>query len=299
MDTDKFRFLTGCTAGKTNFIPFFSVEEVAKFECGSPHSYFCVYYNDNWQIYNEVAGWTAIGMTSIINSATDEMQIFAVDSTGNICEIFPGEVRLSFSHYTDEIGITHICTFDNQVYVCGMGRLVMRRKTSETWENISAPSSENELGIIGFTSMASNGDVLCAVGWQGEIWTYREERWSRESSPTNANLNSVVYCREDDRFYIVGDNGAVVAGNIDAWSYINVEADINFQDIAITQNVIFIASDFAVYSLRGGKLQSDLVSEEGDTISCLKLISTQNEKELYSVGPYDAFIRGDSFWTRI
>ena len=76
----------------------------------------------------------------------------------------------------------------NGVYAVGMGRRVYRRTGSAQWTRVDRdmrPRSDDEVDA-GFRSIHGLPDgSLYAVGFDGEIWSFDRQRWTREDSPTN------------------------------------------------------------------------------------------------------------------
>jgi hypothetical protein len=300
MNTDVWQFLCGCLGGNEPKHPFFAVENIELANAGRINSYFCVYHEHQWYTYSESPEWTAIAMTATRSPDDTHWVVIAMDQAGMIWELHPHEVTESFSQILPErLAMTNLATINNTIYACGMGRVLMRRNTNGEWIDISAPWPNTSEGVIGFTCVSGlNNSLIYAIGWQGEIWSYCGEKWIKEDSPTNANLNALAV-DVDGTAYIVGDNGAMLKGSQGCWEVINSETDLNLTDVCIHMGDIYVCSDFEVYRLAKSGLELCYEQEDEDVPqTCLKLFSA-GLNGLYSMGSYDVFLFVNNKWCRL
>jgi len=299
MNTEKWQFLAGCAGGETPQHLFLAVESIDNISSGEIKTMFCVYHQGEWYSYATLPNWTTIAMTALKSQRDDLWIIFAIDQSGNIWELTPFKNIEKCYKYTDKLGITNICTIDNEVYVCGMGRYFSKRDLGGNWVDISAPLPSYDDGVIGFVSVAGVKEEIYAVGWKGEIWLYKNKKWLQEDSPTNSNFNSITYSESENTYYIVGDSGVIVKGRSGEWSIIDVETDFNLLDVCIYDNNIYICSDFSVFILDKSNLNYDLsFLDEELPLTCLKLFAAKGNG-LFSIGSQDVYQKLNKEWKRI
>jgi hypothetical protein len=74
--------------------------------------------------------------------------------------------------------------------------------------------------IYGLNAVASNGQVIVAVGDNGIIYTsFNTTTWIAQSSSVSDNLNSVMWDSYNNIFVAVGDNGAIITAPADGGLY--------------------------------------------------------------------------------
>ncbi|MGZ8943387.1 MAG: hypothetical protein ACXW00_11505 [Methylobacter sp.] len=299
MDTNIWQFLCGCVSGDDLKHPFFAVESIKSVEAGKANSLFCVYHKHQWYSYEKTPEWTAIAMTAIQSSCDFHWIVMAMSQTGRIWELHTRDKIESFSQIPNQLAMTNLTTIANTAYACGMGRVLMRRNENGHWSDISAPWPKSSEGIIGFTCVSGlENSLIYAVGWQGEIWTLLGQLWTKEDSPTNANLNAVAVTT-DGIVYVVGDNGAMLKGRQNCWELLNTETDLNLTDVCVHMNDVYVCSDFDVYRLTDSGLVHDF-NLEGEDVpqTCLKLFSAGSQG-LYSMGPLDVFQLINDTWYQL
>jgi hypothetical protein len=299
MDTNVWQFLCGCVGGEDPKHPFFAVEAIELADAGKANSLFCVYHGQDWYSYGKTPEWTAVAMTAAQSSYDLPWIVIAMSQTGMIWELHPRERTESFSQIPNHLAMTNLATIENTIYACGMGRVLMRRDANGQWTDISAPWPEASEGVIGFTCVSGlESSMVYAVGWQGEIWTFSGQRWTKEDSVTNANLNAVAVA-PDGTVYAVGDNGTMLKGRQDYWEPVSTEMDLNLTDVCVHMNNVYVCSDFEVYRLTDSGLILDFKQEDENVPqTCLKLFSA-GLHGLYSMGPYDVFQLVNDKWHRL
>jgi hypothetical protein len=152
-----------------------------------------------------------------------------------------------------------ISTIGKHAYAVGMGRWVYRCDGQANWARIDHGiradfAAEPDAGLNAIDGF-DEGEIY-AVGWNGEIWGYDAQKWSRYDSPTNLALQKVV-CGSDGVVYAVGQRGLIVRGRGSQWDV--VEHDVTIEDFwgaAWFQGKLYIASANGLYALDG-----DTVSE--------------------------------------
>lgn len=297
MDTNTWRFLAGCTSHTRPVAAFFAVEARDAADAGSANTSFCVYHLDNWYSYVESPEWSAVAIAAVTYPGETQL-VVALSGDSSIWELRPKERLERLARIGDYTGMTNLVDIGHAIYACGMGRLVLRREATGTWANLSAPWPGPSEGVIGFTALAGGDSTLIyAVGWQGEIWVRSASEWTKEDTPTSANLNALTLS-PDGEVYVVGDEGALLRGRRGLWSVIDTHTDLNLTDIYWHAGEIFVSSDFDVYRLTPNGLVSDLVEQSGGAdVSALKLFG--RDALLFSVGPSDVFRRVDGAWHRL
>jgi hypothetical protein len=260
---------------------------------------FRLWIDGNWGTYDLEPEWTAVGVASAIYSPDEGPIVVASDTDGELWEVraASGEERAA-EIPGDYSELTNLASFDNAIWACGMGRVVLRRDAGGTWTDVSAPEPSVDLGVIGFTALAGvkPGEVV-AVGWKGEIWMRRGNRWEAEDTGTTANLNAVSV-GPDGQIVAVGDRGVIVIGRHNQWSVVKSDDSANLQGVCHFGKQIFIATDFDIYRLEEGELVvEDRFVNEDEPETCLNLMA--NEASVFSQGEKDIFRFVDGVWKRV
>jgi hypothetical protein len=120
--------------------------------------------------------------------------------------------------------VNTIRNIDGELYVCGYGRQVYRRRAG-LWASIADDILTRETGRGFFDIDGADKQHIYAVGWHGEVYFYDGKRWHRDNSPTTLYLAS-VRCLSAEEVWICGDNGIVLHGKVNQW---NVIQDDNFR----------------------------------------------------------------------
>jgi hypothetical protein len=297
MDTDVWRFLCGCAGGKTPEHLFAACEFIKDAEGGALNSLYTVFHQGKWFTYDTKPAWSTIAMSAVLERETSGWVVVALGQGGQTWEMRPLE-RTEAVFPLGIVGLTNLATIGGSVYACGMGRVVWRRDAPGRWQELSAPWPDQSEGVIGFTDMAGLEEALLyAVGWQGEIWTRSGNAWRAENTPTNANLNAIALA-DDGIAYIVGDDGVMMKGRAGRWDAIVTGVDFNLQDVCVYEGEVFACTDFDVYRLTDAGLVSELEAADDSPETCLKLVPAKGTG-VFSVGPYDVFLRSAGTWSRL
>jgi hypothetical protein len=287
--------LSGCALFKNREIPLFAFEPP-----GEPdNSFFAVLLDTQWHGFATEPAWTVIGMGCAKYPSAADWIIIASSSEGHLWELTPGppierELRIP-GNYS---GLTKLASIENAVWACGMGRVVLKRKSDGTWVDLSAPQPSVEAGVIGFTALTGSAPgEIAAVGWKGEIWWRRNDKWEAQESGTNANFNAVS-AAEDGQIVVVGDGGSVVVGRKDQWATLDVGVDFNLQGVCHFGGEVFISSDFKLFRLEHGMLVEETRYVGGDApATCMNLIL--GPESVFSQGENDIFRYSKGMWTRL
>jgi hypothetical protein len=155
--------------------------------------------------------------------------------------------------------LREIRTIAGKAYVVGMGRTVYRCDAAQRWSRIDQgvrESNESDADV-GFNSIDGVAESrLVAVGFGGEIWTFRSRRWSAEDSPTNVTLNKVV-CASEKRIVACGQKGVVLLNDGRAWRVVeHSETEEDFWGAALFKGAIYLSTLNGLYRLRGRTLET-------------------------------------------
>lgn len=297
MDTTAWRAHSACAFGKEPQHLICAAEHIDTADAGEPNSAFFVCHEQHWYAYELSPEWSAVAMAAVEEASDSRWLAVGASPAGQLWEVHPIDVEETYSSIGHG-GVTNLAGIDAKIYACGMGRIALRRDGRGRWTDISAPWPDIDEGVIGFTAMAGlSASLIYAVGWQGEIWTRSNERWEREVTPGNANLNAVAIA-PDGTAYSVGDGGAMFIGRKGAWDVVDTGIELNLTDVCVHAGDVFACTDFDVYRLSSDGFVNDIPGDAPDRpATCLRLVPTSIA--LYSVGPSDVFVRSDGVWTRM
>jgi hypothetical protein len=298
MDMTIWRAHSACGFSKEPQHLLCAVEHIDTADAGQNNSAFYMFHQDHWYAYALSPDWSAVALAAVDDPSESLWLVVGVSPVGDLWEMHPKLVQETYSRIPEHQGITNLAGIEGAIYACGMGRIAVRRDARDLWTDISAPWPDIDEGVIGFTAIAGlAASLIYAVGWQGEIWTRSNERWEREVTPGNANLNAVAIA-PDGTVYSVGDRGAMFKGRKGAWDVVDTGIGLNLTDVCVYEGHVFACTDFAVYRLTSDGLVNDIPDDATDRPStCLKLVSTLTA--LYSVGPSDVFVRSGGVWSRM
>lgn len=290
-------FLSGCGAAKLLFAAK-QVDDLV--ERGNPNSSFFALINGAWTKYPTNVGWPAITM-AVARQPGQPGVVVAVSPYGDFWEVQPATLAETTGQISQEpLQARSLSSIDNVIYLCGMGRAVLRRNGSGAWLAMGPPAPPiDDDTVIGFEDIAGySSREMYAVGWQGEIWVREDEKWRRLDSPVSANLNAVC-CAEDARVYVVGDGGAMLRGRDDAWSVIDTGLHMNLMDVAFHEGKVYVVTDYQILKLADDTLVADDdFADPGDRpATCLLLFKV--EDSLFSMGPKDLFRHQGGAWQRL
>ena len=103
----------------------------------------------------------------------------------------------------------------------------------------------------------------------------------------------------DETAYCVGDNGCMVVGRHGMWRKIDTGTDFNLMDVCIHEETVYVCSDFQVFRWVEAELVPDFGDDAEDSPdTCLRLVSGGGSG-LFSIGPYDVFVRKNGVWRRL
>jgi hypothetical protein len=287
--------LEGCVLFKNKEIVIFAFEPAGR----PSESVFRVLVDSNWHVYNLESKWTVVGMGCARYPNSDDWVIVASSSEGDLWELRPGTPLMQeLKIVGDYSGLTGLAGIEGAVWACGMDRIVLRRELDGTWADLSAPPATLEEGVIGFTALAGSapGEIV-AVGWKGEIWLRRNDKWDVQDSGTNANFNAVSVA-PDGQVVVVGDDGAIVVGRRNQWSALDVGVDFNLQGVCHFGSEVFVCSDFELFRFEKGALVTETRFDDEDVPeTCMNLIA--GTESVFSQGERDIFRYVKGLWTRI
>jgi hypothetical protein len=286
--------LSGCSIYKNKEVGFFAFEPIGNIG----ESVLRVIVDSNWHMYTLEPKWNITGMAGAKYNENDDWVIVASSSEGNLWELTPGnKLQQELKIEGDYSGITKLATIENFVWDCGMDRLLLKREFNGVWNDYSAPKSELNEGVIGFTAIGNSIEHgIIAVGWKGEIWSFKNQKWKKQITETQENLNAISV-EENGKIIVVGDNETIILGENNIWTKIKVLKDINLQGVCHFKDEIFVCSDFEIFKLENNKLIPENRFDNGDLPkTTLNLFTGQNV--VYSQGENDVFMYSDNNWKR-
>lgn len=191
------------------------------------------------------------------------------------------------------------CIGGQDVFAVGIARQVYRKSGLRTWIRVDEtckPDLPQDraraafLDIDGFSS-----DDIYAVGWDGEIWQFNGERWTRRTSPTNLMLFSVCCCLNGE-VVACGQEGVILRGRDATWKVVEqTETSESLRAIVEFKGRLYVCSSDLLYLLRDDQLFG--VTPDCGIGSYGKL--TVASDHLLSVGLKDAAIFDGASWERL
>lgn len=304
LDTELFRFVSGCVAGDGDGPLFVAAKNLDLDSSGKPLRVFSMYVGGQWHAVETKLDWSTFSMTAVRHPGESTWRVLALGDGGRLCELRPlaEGTQASLSSIPRHIGMTQLATIDDALYACGFGRDVLRREVDGRWTDLSAPRPSVEDGVVHFTGLAGrSAKEIYAVGWKGEIWVRTGEGWSREDSPTRAYLNTVIVT-EEGLVYIVGEEGTLIRGRRGAWEALDTGLDEDFRDVCVHRGEVFIATDSRVFKLTTEGVLSPMKAdgdEHEDDTSCRMLLSA-GDMGLCSIKSGGVFLlKDDGSWNRV
>lgn len=131
------------------------------------------------------------------------------------------------------------------MFACGARRQVYHRATGGVWSPahqgvLLPPSSKVPAGFNSIHGITESD--LWAVGFLGEIWRRRSDRWTLESSPTNLTLNKVLAV-SDQLAFIAGKMGTLLRYDGAGWAALpQADLTIELWDLAWFRDRLFVAT---------------------------------------------------------
>lgn len=153
--------------------------------------------------------------------------------------------------------VREISAIGKHAYAVGMGRWVYRCDGVDQWTRIDQ-GVRADVAVepqAGFNSIAGfDESELYAVGWNGEIWRFDSQAWSKQDSPTNLALQKVV-CGGDGVVYAVGQRGLIVRGRGAQWDVLDHDETVeDFWGACWFQDKLYLSTANGLYVLSGDKL---------------------------------------------
>lgn len=286
--------LTGCVARKGRDVGVFAIS-------GADHlcSMFYARLGKDWVRYSVEVDWAAIGMAAHRHAHDPDVLVLAVSAEGEFWAMRPGgPVQATGRIAADLSGLTRVALVGDEIWCCGMGRVVWARDGSGHWRDISAMPVRPDEGVIGFTTLAGLPDGRAmAAGWRGEIWLHDASGWHLEDSGTRANFNAMS-ADDQGRVVVVGDRGALVEGRPGQWQVCSTDAAFNLQGVCHFGGQVFVCSDFEIFLWEDGQLvpEARFVGEDRPR-TCMNLLP--GAATLMSQGERDIFVFQDGRWSRV
>lgn len=225
---------------------------------GQQHAFVLKWDGTNWGHY--LIGWKCV---AICCSPSKERKIFTLGENGFVHiasdKGFHDEIIADGIFSVENRGpVTNLSYIGSHVYAVGMHRQVYRRDGEDRWTCLDSDIFNNnpEQAIVGFTSIDgfSERDIF-SVGFQGEIWNYKDHKWSQMDSPTNVLLTCMVCDRDNKMVYTAGLGGVLLHSKGEYWESLQQP---DFQDdiwgMAIYRGRLFAATLREIYVLENGQL---------------------------------------------
>lgn len=292
MDHSLSTFLSGC-ARYHDFL-FFAKSLDEADDAGTVNSTFLFIDGEKTARFGEPTGWAALSMAVLKEG--ERLVVCALGPNGEIWEGLPADGTSK----TGRIGKGQdtwrsMTVIDGEIFACGMDRVVAVRTGPLKWKALSAPKAKDAERIIGFERLDGfSSKELYAVGWQGELWQRKGDRWCQLESPVSELLTAVC-CAEDGVVYAVGQNGTMLQGRDDEWTVLDTGLKANLQDVRDFGGKVYVVTDFAIHALVKGKLEPVKLADAPST--CLQLLEAPDG--LISLGPKDLVKLHDGKWTRV
>ncbi len=146
----------------------------------------------------------------------------------------------------DDFHAYHIDRINGQYIAVGIGNSLRISEDGENWSTIILPS-----GPLALRDMASNSDIIIAVGSNGYIYASSDgEMWTRCDSGTNEQLKGITWSGSE--FYAAGSSGVILRSSDGlTWSHVTIEATSTFYDIIWTGDMLLAVGSDNFISLDG------------------------------------------------
>ena len=183
--------------------------------------------------------------------------------------------------------LTDIKVIDGLIYVVGMCRQVYVSSNGRVWDKFDDGVLDESIRIdkvTGFRGIdgVSNKD-LYAVGLDGEIWNYRNNKWRKIESPTNVTLEQVKVISSDE-VYAIGQAGVILRGDGEIWEvFEQTDTGDDFWTLEWFNSTLYLATSTNLYILnsKGDFEKSTPIKEGPRNFSRLR----SSEGVLWSFGP--------------
>lgn len=258
MDFSRYSFLDGVIVNDDSFV-FVGVDD-ERASVNEDHGIVWKYKQGEWHSFE-----IAEQLVSCATTDYSDYRFIAIAESGR--EIVIGDQALSQELVADQRhspehngSLFRVCaTADGNIYAIGAGRQVYKKESISEWVRLDQGcfiSIDEEPGAV-FTQIVSLTDAsLCAVGWGGEIWLYRDYQWSEVSSPTNVALLCVTVA-SDGHVYAAGASGIVLRGRGECWEVLdNAETEDDILSIVEFNNRVYLGAASGLYQIQGSAVES-------------------------------------------
>lgn len=297
--TKDFNFVTAAFSSKSLVV---AMTPEAAAEEKEDLTIFAAWQNLQWRLIGDAYLWSVVGGISAVvsNPAAVFLGMWGEVLFTDGQNVTEGSIAPASGELPEDRGpMCGIGVIDNFLYAVGMGRQVYNHDRKGQWlclDHLIRPVLDDE-SIVGLNSIDGfSSNELYTVGFNGEIWWREVDRWIQVDSPTNMPL-SHVFCDGNDRAYICGRNGTLLAGRRDRWLFIaQDETDDDLWSIARYQDHLYFLGTHGLYLLENDELTP--VPIAGETIGfCQHLLV--GEGSLWLLGPKDLLSFDGSRWERI
>jgi len=172
------------------------------------------------------------------------------------------------------------------LYVTGMGRQVYRRDGLNKWsrQDMGLVQPLGTLEVSGLNAIDGlNESDIYAVGFGGEIWRYKENKWCQNDSPTNLVLHCVRVIRSD-LVYASGQAGILLRGYGNIWESIEHDAtDEDLWGMEWFNGKLYVTCDDGLFVLTDSDKLKKADMGLGDSWTCRHLHA--NDGVMWSFGP--------------
>ena len=243
--------------------------------------------------------WTPVGLTVCMKPLE---QMICVGEDGEAFSLGSGSVAFESIHAhglspLDRGGpLRNVGTVGGCAYAVGMRRQVYQRKDVDGWHPIDEAIYSNSQEVVGFESIDGFSDnEIYTVGWEGEIWCRRDDKWQKMDSPTNLILTDVC-CGGDGIVYICGQLGTLLKGDGEAWTVIDTGITENIWSIAWYGDRLYMATFSGLFALVDDRVER-VVFGDDKPLTFYHLSAADGL--LCSFGGKDVMTFDGNAWTRV
>ncbi len=187
-----------------------------------------------------------------------------------------------------------------RAFAVGTLRQCYVRQAPGRWERIDETCRATGRGAADFGFMSIDGfsaTEIYATGWEGEIWGFDGETWSRKETPTNLALYRVC-CAGDGFVYAVGQRGTILRGRGDRWVDVPHEGtELDIWGCEWFQDRLVVATVHSLFDLGENTLAPVVFGSAPPPASCLHLSAADGV--LWSIGTHDVLQLDASGWSAI
>lgn len=259
-------------------------------------------------------GFTGVEYVSVAATTTNGVNEFiGVDLRGNV---------MTYNDVVDKVGleepgittrwrsdrsapVSRVKRVNGRLYVICMDRRILERKGTGQWQEfpgLARPAEringDNKVMMhsFGFSDMdAFNENDLYAVGGSGDVWQCNGIAWRQCSFPSSESLETVC-CAGDGKVYISGNMGSLWVGREDQWIRITEgKYKVSFNDTVWFANKLWLANDYALYTLEGNKILPAEV-EPSVQLTTGKLSLSADSSLMLSAGKHGASLFDGTNW---